>query len=108
MFKRRSFAFPVKLKGDAAQVRARLQQCLETSVLVIQGGHDFEIRVAKTESMSTKEATKNVMHGLVKAVSLIIYAQAQTKHNRLQEAYLSTTKSNPLVIFENKKNDLIN
>jgi hypothetical protein len=35
IFKRRNFAFPVKLRGEAAQVRQRLQSCLETSVMVI-------------------------------------------------------------------------
>ena len=42
--------------------------------MVIQGGHDFELRVAKTESMTIKEATKNVMHSVVRAVSLIVYS----------------------------------
>jgi hypothetical protein len=83
ILKKRNFAFPVKLRGDAQQVKERLQSCLETSVLVLQGGHYFELRVAKTESMKTKDATKNVIHALIRAVSLIIYAQAQTKHNRV-------------------------
>jgi hypothetical protein len=102
LFKRRSFAFPVKLKGEASQVQARIQGCLESTLLVIQSGHDFEVRVAKTESMSIKEATKNVMHAVIKAVSLIIYAQQMTKHNRVNDVFLSTTKSLPLPIYRSE------
>ena len=68
---------------------------------MLQGGKNFEIKVAKTESMSTKEAVKNVFNALCALLALVIYA-AKTKHNTIHEAYLSTTKSMPIPIVESE------
>jgi len=68
---------------------------------LLQGGKNFELKVARTESMTTKEAVKNVFSALRNMLALIIYA-GKTKHNTIHEAYLSTTKSLPIPIIENE------
>ena len=52
-----------------------------------------------TESMSVKEAVKNVISAVVQISSLLIYC-GQTKHNNIHEVYLSTTKSLQIPIIE--------
>ena len=89
---KRSTPFPVKLKQDANKFKACLEQAIRCSTLMMHGGRDFEFRVARTESMTSAEAVKNIMNAMVKAASLIIYAQT-SKDNYVLEAYLSTSKS---------------
>jgi hypothetical protein len=47
---------------------------------MIQGGKSFEIKVAKTESMKTKDAVKNIMNVVRDMTALILYS-GRTKHN---------------------------
>ena len=47
---------------------------------MLHGGKTFEIKVAQTESMSTKSAVKNIFSALVNISSLLIFV-GQTKHN---------------------------
>lgn len=71
---------------------------------MIQGGKSFEVKVAMTESMSVKDAVKNIIHAIVNMSSLLIYC-GQTKHNKIHEVYLSTTKSMQIPIVESTAND---
>jgi hypothetical protein len=93
--KRRHFPFPVSQKAFKHQAELALQ----TTQFLIQGGKSFEIKVAMTESMSVKNAVKNIIHTLVNMSSLLIYC-GQTKHNKIHEVYLSTTKSMQIPIVE--------
>lgn len=68
---------------------------------MLQGGKSFELKIAKTESMSTKEAVKNVFSAIKSLLAIVIYA-SKTKHNTVHEAYLSTTKSMPMPIVESE------
>lgn len=40
---------------------------------MIQGGRNYELKVARTESMSAKEAVKNVIAAMVNVASLVVY-----------------------------------
>ena len=71
---------------------------------MLQGGRNFEIKVAQTESMSVKESVKNIIAAVVNISSLLIYC-GQTKHNSLHEVYLSTTKSMQIPIIEAKEEE---
>jgi ribosomal protein L1 len=66
--------------------------------MLMHGGQNFEIKVAHTESMSAKEAVKNIIHALVTVSSLVIYS-SKVKHNAVHEVYLSTSKTLPLPII---------
>jgi hypothetical protein len=99
--KRRHFPFPVRA---GLTFKSELTQALETTQFLLQGGKNFEIKVAKTESMSTKEAVKNVFCAIRTLLALVIYA-GKTKHNTIHEAYLSTTKSMPIPIVENESDE---
>lgn len=69
LLKRRHFPFPVTTK----QLKQQASQALETTAFMIQGGRNFELKVARTESMSVKEAVKNVITAVVNVASLIVY-----------------------------------
>ena len=66
--------------------------------LILHAGRDFDLKVAKTESMTSAEGVKNVMSSLLRVASLIIHAST-TSNNRVLEAYLSTSKSQKLQII---------
>ena len=66
--------------------------------LILHAGRDFDLKVAKTESMTSVEGVKNVMSSLLRVASLIIHAST-TSNNRVLEAYLSTSKSQKLQII---------
>lgn len=104
LVKRRHFAFPVPAKCTSAQFKQQAELVLKSTSFLIQGGRNFEIKVAQTESMSVKDAVKNVVQTVVNLSSLIIYA-SQTKHNRIHKVFLSTTKSMPLPIIEKADDD---
>ena len=95
---KRAMPFPVKMKQNANKLKACLEQGSQCSTLMMHGGRDFELRVARTESMSSAASVKNIMNALVKTASLIIHAQT-SKDNYVLEAYLSTSKSKPLPII---------
>lgn len=71
---------------------------MRTTSFLLQGGKSFEVKVAQTELMSTKDAVKNVIQTVITMSSLLIYC-GQTKHNTIAEISLSTTKSLPLPII---------
>lgn len=83
------------LNQDASKFKAAVKECMETSHFLLQGGQSFEIKVAHTESMKIKESVKNVISATIALVSLVLYC-GQTKHNRVSEIYLQTSKSAPL------------
>lgn len=98
LFKRRHFAYPIKISGDTSVTKKAIEQVLSTSQLLMHGGQNFEIKVAHTESMSAKEAVKNIIQCLLTVTSLVIYT-SKVKHNLIHEVYLSTSKSVPLPII---------
>ena len=48
--------------------------------------------------MSVKEGVKNVISAIIGLVSLVLYC-GQSKHNRVSEIYLQTSKSMPLPLL---------
>jgi hypothetical protein len=87
------------LGDEASQVKKTLEACLDSTTLLLTGGQDFIVRVARTETMKKKESVKNVMHCIYKVLSLVILSQKKVKHNSVQEISLSTTKSISLPVY---------
>lgn len=97
----RHFPFPVKLKSqDATMVKKAITEIFESTSLLLHGGKSFDIKVAKTESMTAKEAVENVLHTLLMVTAVAVFC-GSSKNNLVFEASMSTTKSNPIHIFEN-------
>lgn len=46
---------------------------MRTTSFLLQGGKSFEVKVAQTELMSTKDAVKNVIQTVITMSSLLIY-----------------------------------
>lgn len=96
----RHFPFPVKLaKQDATMVKKAISEIFESTSLLLHGGRSFDIKVAKTESMTAKEAVQNVMHTLLMVTAVAVFC-GSTKNNFVYEATMSTTKSNPIHMYE--------
>ena len=101
----RHFPFPVKLKSqDALMVKKAITEIFESTSLLLHGGKSFDIKVAKTESMTAKEAVQNVMQALLMVTAVAVFC-GNTKNNFVYEATMSTTKSNPIHIYEHKKEE---
>lgn len=106
ILRKRQFPFPIKIHGESSStLQATFADVFATSHFLLTGGQDFIIKAAKTESMSEKQAVKNVMHGVYRALTLIFMSQRKVKHNNVKEITLSTTKSIGLTIFEKEGDD---
>lgn len=79
VMRKRKFPFPVKLSGKEFGVRdveKSIEQTIESSsYMLLGGGKEFSFPIARTEDLSIKDGVKNVMQGLLRAVSLIVFAQ---------------------------------
>ena len=107
LMRKTKFAFPVKIHGENftdKKLAEAIQEATESCChFLIGGGKEFMLPIAMTESFPIKDSVKNVLHGLLAAVSIIIFSQ-EAHHNCVEEVSLETTKSIALPIFS--KEDL--
>ena len=113
VMRKRKFPFPVKLSGPEwapKDVEASVEQTIASSTyMLLGGGKEFTFPIARTEDLSVKEGVKNVMQGLLRAASLIVFAQngkkEANKYNSVAKVTLQTTKSIPVSIYRSEEED---
>ncbi len=89
VMKKRHFPMPVKITDqDSTQIKKNLVEAFETVGLLLSSGQEYIVKCAKTESMTKKEAVKNVINCALKATSLIMFSQSKVKHNNIKEISL--------------------
>ena len=73
LMRKRKFAFPVKISGEKFIDNIK-DAILDCSHVLIGGSKEFMLPVSSTKSLSTKEGVKNVLHCLLKLVSIALFA----------------------------------
>lgn len=82
----RHFPVPLKLqKNDQTKVKKQILDIFENSHFLLHAGRNFELKIGKTESMTSKEVTQNIVAALMLITSLVIYT-GTTKNNYVHAA----------------------
>mmetsp|Transcript_17858 Transcript_17858/g.30314 ORF Transcript_17858/g.30314 Transcript_17858/m.30314 type:complete len:122 (+) Transcript_17858:714-1079(+) len=104
--RKRLFPFPLKLSGGVASSPKSVTESIEKAIVnsshfLLSGGRNIQVPLGRTEALGAKENVKNIMQGVLKAVSISIFAQErQVKHNFVKSVKLSTSHSIQLTLFD--------
>ena len=109
LMRKRKFPFPVKVNNlSCKELITSLSTPISSSThFLLSGGKEFSLECTNTD-MPTKDAVKNVLYSLFRAITLILHGQeTSNKHNRILHIELKTENSVPIPIFENGELDQI-